>query len=204
MESRPTNKTRWPVVIVVVAGLVYAASHAHGGDTRDADTGTAATQFSEDAATPESSAAPHVLRLNGKTYAATMVDGTDYAVVSTRVARSIGQTTDWDKATQAQGRFVILRVLVKNETNESRDVSVSLSKLVSDSGDSYSTSSDGEYALERAGDNEAGSMLSQVNPHLARFVKIVFDVAPGAHNYTLQIPSSMTSSEPAGEIRVTI
>lgn len=203
MEQRPKQSPRWPVVVIVVAGLVYAASHAHGGDTRDADTNPSVSE----AATPDATATPHARRLrfkNGETFAGTMVDGTDYAIVSTRVTKTIGENTEWDTATQAQGRFIILRVLVKNETNESRDVSVWLSKLVSDSGDSYETSSDGEYALEHTGDNEAGSLTTQVNPHLFRYVKVVYDVAPGGHHYTLQIPSAMTSSDPPGELAVSI
>jgi Domain of unknown function (DUF4352) len=138
---------------------------------------------------------------NGKRIAGVVVDGTVYGIYSQRVTASIGGT-EFTQATQASGRFVILQMFVRNETNKTREISLSRATLIDSSGNAYDTSSEGGTALTLSGDKEAEFLLSEIHPHLQKYVKIVFDVPADRKAFTLRIPHGLLSGGQDGDLPV--
>ncbi|HEV3088509.1 MAG TPA: DUF4352 domain-containing protein [Candidatus Elarobacter sp.] len=138
---------------------------------------------------------------NGKKLDGVFVDETEYGIYTARVTSTIGGT-EFTEPTRAGGRFVILELVVRNDSKEAREISLSQSKLIDAQGNAYSTSSEGETALTMSGDHEAEFLLSQLQPGLEKYLKIVFDVPAGKKAFTLRIPHGMFSGGEDGELAV--
>lgn len=145
------------------------------------------------AATPEPTSTPAVYDStlpDGERVHGVMVDGAGYAVYRYRQAYTIGDS-QFDRGVAASGRFLVLSVLVDNETNATREISLSQATLADSAGNHYSISAEGQTALALSGNHNAEFLATQIQPHLRRTVALVYDVAPSETSFSLTIPASI-------------
>lgn len=185
------------IAVLVVLGIIGAMS---GGRTDRSSRGTAS---SSDSSHRRPSNRTTITFTNGKRIPGVVVDETLYGIVSARETASIGGS-EFSEPTHASGRFVILRLIATNESKKTREISLSSATLTDSAGNSYQTSSEGETALSMTGDREAEFLLSQIQPGLDKYIKVVFDVPPDRRTFTLHIPHSMFSGGEEGTLPVQV
>lgn len=184
---------------IVLLIFIIAAMSNKGGNTT-------AQRSSGQKTTASSLAGTHTtihFKDSKKTLDGVLVDDTLYGVYSTRLTSTIGGT-EFTEPTRAAGRFVVIEMLVRNESKKAREISLSSSTLIDAQGNSYSTSSEGETALMMSGDKEAEFLLSELQPGLQKFLKITFDVPAGKKKFTLKIPHSVFGGGEDGELAVNL
>lgn len=123
---------------------------------------------------------------NGKPKKAAMVDETLHLVEKVEHRRSIGNSFT---RTDADGEFLIVRLLVRNESKATRTIGASQMEILDAAGREFRTSSEGGTALAMSGDKTAEFLMTEVQPGLEKRISIVFDVPPGAKNLKLKVPS---------------
>ncbi len=185
------------LIALIVVLIIIAAMNTKGGNA------PAPHRASQSGANGTPLGGKHVTIhfKTGKTLDGVVVDQTEYGIYSVRLTSSIGGT-EFTQATRAGGRFVILELVVRNDSKEAREISLTTAKLIDAQGNTYSTSSEGETALTMSGDSEAEFLLSQLQPGIEKYLKIVFDVPEGKKAFTLRIPHGMFSGGEDGELGV--
>jgi hypothetical protein len=94
-----------------------------------------------------------------------------YVVNSAKFAKTIGG--EYSQKT-ADGVFLIVNVTFRNNDNEEHTLDNSFFKLTDEAGTEFSSSSEGETALEMSGQETL--FLKQCNPHIAKSGLLVFEV----------------------------
>lgn len=141
---------------------------------------------SQKAAAPADSGNIVTVNYDGKPKKAAMVDETLHLVERVEHRRSLGNEFS---STQADGEFLIVRLLVRNESKETRTIGASQMEIIDSAGREFHTSSEGGTALVMSGDKSAEYILTEVQPGLEKRISIVFDVPPGSKNLKLKVPS---------------
>lgn len=94
-----------------------------------------------------------------------------YIVNSVRFAKTVG--SDFAKRT-ADGIYVIINVTFKNNDNEEHTLDNSFFKLTDEKGTEFSSSSEGETALDMS--DQETLFLKQCNPHITKSGFLIFEV----------------------------
>jgi hypothetical protein len=123
------------------------------------------------------------------------VDQVQYAVLEVERAREIG-------GTQADGTFIVLRVLAHNTAKETHNINTSIMKLQDNQGREYDPSSKGATALALSGDQTAEVFMAQVQPDTAKQFSLVYDGPESAKGLKLKIPSGAFSLSGEAIIKV--
>lgn len=97
--------------------------------------------------------------------------GTTYEVTSATTAATIGEQ-EFGSGAKADGQFVIVKLSLTNNKDETKTFSDSSAKLVTTDGKSYETSSDAIFAVEDS------LILKDIQPDLTTKGTLVFDVPP--------------------------
>ncbi|MEG4090164.1 DUF4352 domain-containing protein [Microcoleus sp. Pol12B4] len=92
--------------------------------------------------------------------------------------------------TDADGEFIIIRIIVRNDGKKSRTISASVMTIIDSQECEYSVSEKGKNALQMNGDQTVEFWFSEIQPGLQKVITIVFDVPPGVNNLSLKIPGS--------------
>jgi hypothetical protein len=190
---RKGSKKYWIAVGVVFALMLVAAPKS--SETGDKHVAESSSQSKSQQNTTTISFD------NGKKMSGTVVDETVYGIIDAKITDSIGGN-EYVEGTKPSGRFVILTLVVQNESHKTREIALSQATLTDSSGDTYSTSSEGETALLMSGDKSAEFLLSEIQPHLTKYLDIVFDVPTGRKAFTLTIPHGMLSGGEDGTLAV--
>ena len=90
--------------------------------------------------------------------------------------------------TGADGEFLIIRLLVRNDGKKSRRISASVMTIIDSQEREYSVSDKGQAALTMNGDQTVEFLVSEIQPGLQKIITIIFDVPPGVNNLSLKIP----------------
>ncbi|MEP6579705.1 DUF4352 domain-containing protein [Microcoleus vaginatus GB2-A3] len=126
---------------------------------------------------------------NGKRVAAALVDKTIHIVDS--VTRKITISGVFGETTFADGEFVIINLVVRNEDKKSRNISASMMTLIDSEGREFQTSSTAMTALTMSGEQKAELWPTQIQPGLDKDITIVFDIPPTAQDLKLKVPSGL-------------
>ncbi len=126
---------------------------------------------------------------NGKRVAAALVDKTIHIVDS--VTRKITISGVFGETTFADGEFVIINLVVRNEDKKSRNISASMITLIDSEGREFQTSSTAMTALTMSGEQKAELWSTQIQPGLDKDITIVFDIPPTAQDLKLKVPSGL-------------
>ena len=126
---------------------------------------------------------------NGKRVAAALVDKTIHIVDS--VTRKITISAVFGETTFADGEFVIINLVVRNEDKKSRNISASMMTLIDSEGREFQTSSTAMTALTMSGEQKAELWSTQIQPGLDKDITIVFDIPPTAQDLKLKVPSGL-------------
>lgn len=114
-----------------------------------------------------------------------------YVVNNARFAKSVGN--EYFKKT-ADGIFLIVDVTFRNNYNEEHTLDNSFFKLTDEQGTEFSSSTDGESALE-ASDQET-LFLKQCNPHISKSGLLIFEV-PEKKIYDLHLSGGFWNGKTA-------
>lgn len=114
-----------------------------------------------------------------------------YVVNNARFAKSVGN--EYIKKT-ADGIFLIVNVTFRNNDNEEHTLDNSFFKLTDEQGTEFSSSTDGESALE-ASDQET-LFLKQCNPHISKSGLLIFEV-PEKKIYDLHLSGGFWNGKTA-------
>jgi hypothetical protein len=101
------------------------------------------------------------------------LEGTKYTVTQAETAEAVGSQFMRE---QADGVFVVVTLTIENTKNETKTFMDEAAKFVTKDGSSYSTDSDGTFAV--LGDGEEPLWLTDMQPDLPKTGKLVFDVPP--------------------------
>ncbi len=123
-----------------------------------------------------------------KLVAAVLLDKTLYLVDSVKRTRAIPAL---GSNTYADGEFLIITLVVRNEDKKSRTISVSEMTLVDSEEREFSTSSEGGTALSLSGVERAEFLLTEIQPGLEKRISIVFDIPPNAKDLKLKVYSGL-------------
>lgn len=126
------------------------------------------------------------LRSGERIIAAAFLDQTLHAVSNIERTKSIYNPLS---STYADGEFLILTLIVRNDSKKSRTISASMMTLIDSQEREFSVSDKGKTALVMNGDQTVEFWMSEVQPGLSKVIKIVFDVPPGADNLNLKVMS---------------
>lgn len=125
--------------------------------------------------------------LNGdRIVAAAFVDQTVHVVSKMERQRSIYDSLG---STYADGLFLIIHLIVRNDGKKARAISASIITIFDSTGCEFSVASNGMTALQMNGDQTVEFILTEIQPTLAKLITIVFDVPPGAKDLSLKVPS---------------
>lgn len=125
--------------------------------------------------------------LNGdRIVAAAFVDQTVHLVSQMERKRSIYNSLG---STYADGEFLVLQLIVRNDGKKARTISASMITIVDSTGCEFSVTSNGMTALQMNGDQTVEFLVTEIQPSLEKFITIVFDVPPGANDLSLKVPS---------------
>ncbi len=123
-----------------------------------------------------------------KLVAAALVNNTLHLVDSVKRTKRISSALGSEIA---DGEFLIIRLLVRNDDKKSRTISASMINLIDHQEREFSASSSGSTALIMSGDKTAEILATEVQPGLQKNISIVFDLPPGATDLKLKIPSGL-------------
>lgn len=123
-----------------------------------------------------------------KLVAAALVNNTLHLVDSVKRTKRISSALGSEIA---DGEFLIIRLLVRNDDKKSRTISASMINLIDAQEREFRASSSGSTALIMSGDKTAEFLATEVQPGLQKNISIVFDIPPGATDLKLKIPSGL-------------
>lgn len=126
------------------------------------------------------------VKLGNRTVKAALVDETLHLVEKVERRKRLGNEF---VSETADGEFLIVRLVVRNDSKESRTIGASQMSVIDTAGREFHTSSEGSTALMMSGDKSAEFLATQVQPGLEKRITIVFDVPPGSKNLKLKVPS---------------
>jgi hypothetical protein len=189
-EKGIKKKKPWTFMRVVKYGVVlffgipigFGILGAIFSGSKDAKT----TATNTEAVAPAESSNIVTIDYNGKPKKAALVEETIHLVEKVEHRRSIGNQF---MSTDADGEFLIVRLLVRNDSKETRTIGASQMEVIDAAGREFRTSSEGSTALTMSGDKSAEFLMSEVQPGLEKRISIVFDVPPGSKNLKLKVPS---------------
>jgi hypothetical protein len=119
-----------------------------------------------------------------------MVDKVAYAIERIEKAPSIGNEFS---STQADGVFVIVRLITVNTDKETHQVTTAMMKLQDSKDREFDTSSKGTTALVMSGDQTADLGMAEVQPDTPKRFSLVYDVPQNASGFKIKIPSGTFS-----------
>lgn len=126
--------------------------------------------------------------VNGEKITVAMVDSKLYSISAVEKVSAIkGGFSD----TQADGRFLIVRLRVQNASKEPGTVSTSLLKLIDNQDREFTKSDQGQAALGMSGDKTAKLFRGALNPGITQEIPVVFDVPDDAKGFKLKIPAGL-------------
>ncbi|MFM6453098.1 MAG: DUF4352 domain-containing protein [Planktothrix sp.] len=125
----------------------------------------------------------------GELVAAALVDQTIHIVDEIERKRTIYGVLG--NHTTASGEFIIIRLIVRNDSKKTRTISASMITLIDHEDRQFSTSSEGATALTMSGDETAEFLLTEIQPGLEKRITIVFEVPLTSKDLKLQIPSGI-------------
>ena len=123
-----------------------------------------------------------------KLVAAALVNNTLHLVDSVKRTKRISSALGSEIA---DGEFLIIRLLVRNDDKKSRTISASMINLIDAQEREFRASSSGSTALIMSGDKTAEFLATEVQPGLQKNISIVFDIPPGATDLKLKIPTGL-------------
>ena len=126
------------------------------------------------------------VRSGERIVAAAFLDQTLHAVSSIERTKSIYNPLS---STYADGEFLILTLIVRNDSKKARTISASMMTLIDSQEREVSVSDKGKTALIMNGDQTVEVFMSEVQPGLSKVIRVVFDVPPGANDFNLKIVS---------------
>lgn len=124
---------------------------------------------------------------SGRIIAAAFVDQTIHSIGRIERSRLIYNSLG---NTYADGEFLIIRLIVRNDSKKARTISASMMNIIDSQEREYSVSNKGTTALQMNGDQTVEFLASEIQPGLQKTITIVFDVPAGANNLSLKVPSS--------------
>ncbi|MCA1991648.1 MAG: DUF4352 domain-containing protein [Coleofasciculus sp. S288] len=124
----------------------------------------------------------------GKLVAAALVNNLTYVVDLVEYQDYINDTFS---ETKADGKFVIIRLIVRNDDKKTHTIFSSGINLVDAEDREFSESSSGSTALMMSGDKSAKFMATEVQPGLQKNISIVFDIPVEAKDLKLKIPNGL-------------
>ncbi|MBD1834301.1 DUF4352 domain-containing protein [Cyanobacteria bacterium FACHB-472] len=122
---------------------------------------------------------------NDKLVAATLLDETTYLVVSLERKEFFYSSLG---STYADGVFLIVCLIVRNDSKKTRTISASAMTIIDKEGREFSSSSSGSTALTLSGDKTSELISTEIQPGLQKRISIVFDIPPEALDLKLKIP----------------
>ncbi len=126
------------------------------------------------------------LHHRGRIVAAAFIDQTLHLVDSIERKQFIGNQFSM---TQADGEFLIVRLIIRNDGKKTRTISASAMKIIDSQEREYRSSTSGGTALVMSGDKNAEFSLSEIHPDLPKTITIVFDLPVGKNDLNLKISS---------------
>jgi len=134
---------------------------------------------------------PNLVRVQykGKLVAAALVDETIHIVDQVEKKRTISGVLG--NHNSAGGEFIIIRLIVRNDSKKTRTISVSMITLIDHEDRQFSTSSEAGTALTMSGDETAEFILTEIQPGLQKRITIIFEVPLTSKDLKLQIPSGI-------------
>lgn len=126
------------------------------------------------------------MRSGDKIIAAAFIDQTVHIISNIERKKSIYSSFG---STYADGEFLILRLLVRNDNKKARTISVSTMTIIDSLEREFSVSNEGNMALQMNGDRTVEFLVTEVQPGLQKVITIVFDVPPGTNNLSLKVSS---------------
>lgn len=133
-----------------------------------------------------------VVGYNGKNYIGATASNVDVAVVDISNAESIGKIAK----RKPIGKFLICKVVVKNNQKDAITVDSSSFKLIDKKNNEFSVSTEGMTALQFEKDNTRG-FLTKLNPTMGTEFDFVFDIPTQLDNpdFKLQATGGFTGSK---------
>jgi hypothetical protein len=134
---------------------------------------------------------PNLVRVQykGKLVAAALVDETIHIVDQVEKKRTISGVLG--NHNSAGGEFIIIRLIVRNDSKKTRTISASMITLIDHEDRQFSTSSEAGTALTMSGDETAEFILTEIQPGLQKRITIIFEVPLTSKDLKLQIPSGI-------------
>ncbi len=124
----------------------------------------------------------------GKLVAAALVNNLTYVVDLVECQDYIADTFS---ETKADGKFLIVRLIVRNDDKKVHTIFSSGINLVDAEEREFSESSSGSTALMMSGDKSAKFMATEVQPGLQKNISIVFDIPVETKDLKLKIPNGL-------------
>lgn len=121
-----------------------------------------------------------------KIIAAALVDQTVHLIDRIEKRSSIYSSLG---STYADGEFLIVRLVVQNNSKRARTISTSMMNILDSQDREYSASSKGATALQMNGDKTVEFLASEIQPGLQKTITIVFDLPAGGSELRLKVPS---------------
>ena len=126
------------------------------------------------------------INYKGETIAAACVDDTIHLIDSIERTSQIGNSI---ANAVADGEFLVVRLVVRNDSKKSRTISASGMTILDSQEREFKTSSQAGTALLMSGDRTAEAFVTEIHPGLEKVITIAFDVPPGAKDLSLKVPS---------------
>jgi hypothetical protein len=128
-----------------------------------------------------------------------MVDEIGYVVYSHKRMKSINSDL---LNSSAHGMFVVVNLVVMNESTDKRTETSSTIKLVDDKGKEFAPSKEGTEAALAAGITGADAVLEPVKPDDQKIIALVYDVPAVDQQFKLKIPPGLASLDDEATIKV--
>ncbi len=173
------------VFIGIPVGLAFLGG-VMKGVSGEKDAGSGKSAATSQAAAPAEEENIVSVKLGARTVKAALVDETLHIVEKLERRKKLGN--EFVNET-ADGEFLIVRMIVRNDSKETRTIGASQMSILDTAGREFRTSSEGGTALAMSGDKTAEFLLTEVQPGLEKRVTIVFDVPPGSKDLKLKVPS---------------
>lgn len=170
------------IAIVVLLGIIGSCMGPSGSNKKG---GNSSVSTSTKATQPEEKAPEYTCDVQGvgkvKGAIASNVGVAIYGIEETGV---IGGRFHKE---QAQGKFVIVSVVVSNGQKDAITVDANSFKLVTKDGIEYSHSTEGQTALAMENNGKMDSFLKKINPGMTTSARIPFDIPQDKNLSDLQL-----------------
>ena len=169
-RTRKRSATVYGLSIIVLA-ILAAATTDKKANSQSNSTKTTSASSSADSSSANTSSSDEKKPQYNKIGDQIEVGNFSYVVNDVRFTKTVGG--EYDQKT-ADGYFIIVNVTFRNNDKEEHTLDNSFFKLTDDAGTEFSSSTDGESALEMSGKQTL--FLKQCNPQITKSGLLIFEV----------------------------